>query len=86
MEASINFLLRWRGILDDPGKAWLQAYLNILKSYVEPGIDLDDLEVLEFCIPNLEKTSKERNSFVFPPNFHSNNPNEIAEIIMIFRK
>ena len=86
MEASINFLLRWRGILDNLGKDWLQDYLNIFKSYVEPGTNLDKLEILDFCIPNLEETSKERNSFVFPPNFQSNNPNEIVEIIMVFRK
>ena len=68
--------------MDDPDKVWLHVYLDIFNSYIEPGVALDNLEALEFCIPNLEKTSKEKRSFVFPPNFQSKNPNKIAEIIM----
>ena len=59
MEASINFLLRWRGIMVDPDVAWLSNYLNIFKCYIELGTNLNNLEDLDFCMPNLEKTSKE---------------------------
>ncbi len=31
MEASIQFLLQWRGIVKDDSKDWLKNYLNILR-------------------------------------------------------
>ena len=64
--------------MDDPNKVWLRVYLGIFMSYIDPGLVLDNLEALEFCIPNMEKTSKKKSSFVFPLNFQSENPNDIA--------
>ena len=72
--------------MDDPDKFWLHVYLDIFKSYIELGVTLDNFEALEFCIPNMEKTSKENNSFVFPLNFQSKNPNDIVEIVMVHWK
>ena len=69
MEASINFLLRWRGIRVDSNIAWLSNYLNIFNSYIEPATNLNNWVDLDFCMPNLEKIRKERNSLVFPLNF-----------------
>ena len=78
MEANIHFLLKGRGIVEDSNKEWLRSYLDIFKSYIHPSVVLDNLEALEFCIPNMEKSSREKSSFVFPPNFQSKNPNDIA--------
>lgn len=86
MEASINFLLRWRGVRDDQDCEWLLNYLNIFNSYIEPGTDLNDWVNLEFCLPNFEKSSKERTSLVFPPNFHFEDSHEISKVIMVSKK
>ena len=72
--------------MDDPDQVWIQVYFHIFKSYIDPSVSLENLEDLEFCIPNLEKTSKEKSSFVLPPNIQSENPNDIAEIIMVHWK
>ena len=69
MEASIQFLLQWRGIVEDVSNDWLINYLNIFKDYIHPRVVLDNLEALNFCTPNTEKSSKEKNAFKFPPNF-----------------
>ncbi len=86
MDASIQFLRRWRGIIEDGGRAWLKNYLGIFKSYIFMSVELENLEALDYCIPNIEKSSKEKSSFEFPPHFQSKNPKDIAEIIMVFWK
>ena len=83
MESSIQFL-KWRGIVVDDGKEWLQSYLGLFKSYIHLGVELGNLDGLDFCTPNIEKSSKEKNSFEFPPHFQVENPNDIAEVIMVF--
>jgi hypothetical protein len=84
MEANAHFLLQWRGIRVDRYKTWLSNYLNIFNAYIEPGVDLNDLSSLVFCLPNIEKSSKEKSTFEFPPNFNCDNPREISEIIMVY--
>ena len=68
----------------DTNVEWLKNYLNIFNAYIEPSIDLDNLVELDFSMPNFDKSSKEQNSLVFPPNFQSGDPNDIIEIIMVF--
>ena len=69
MEANIQFLLWWRGIIEDNSKDWLRNYLRIFKSYVHLGVELDNLEALDFCMPNMEKANRENSAFEFPSNF-----------------
>ena len=69
MEVSIWFLLQWRRIVEDDSKDWLENYLNIFKAYIHPGMLLDNLEALNFCTPNMEKSSREKNEFEFLSNF-----------------
>ena len=86
MESSIQFLLKWRGIVANDGIEWLKGYLRMFKSYIHPSVELGNLDALDFCTPNIEKSSKEINSFEFPPHFQSENPNDIVEVIMVFWK
>ena len=69
MEASIQFLLWWRGIVEDDNKEWLMNYLNVFKAYIHHGVVLDNIEALKFCTLNIEKSSREKYEFEFPPNF-----------------
>ena len=78
MEANIYFLLRWRGILEDHSNAWLRNYLNIFNSYIQLGVELDNLEALDLCILNMEKFSKETSAFKILPNFQTENPKDIV--------
>ena len=86
MKASVNFLLRWQGIKVDSNVEWLKSYLNVFSTYIEPSTVLDNWDELDFSMPNFDKSSKERNALVFPPNFHLEDSREIAEIIMVFNK
>jgi hypothetical protein len=44
MEASVNFLLRWRGIIEDPSKSWLTDFLHIFEAYIEIDHNFDALD------------------------------------------
>ena len=44
-------------------------YLDLLKAYIHLGVEFSILDRLVFCTPNIEKTSREKSSFEFPPNF-----------------
>ena len=72
-EACIHFLLLWRGIIEDNGKAWLKNYLNVYNACIELGVDLNDISSLVFCLPNIEKSSREKSAFEFSPNYQSEN-------------
>ena len=84
IKANIHFLLKWRGIIEDHSKAWLRNYLSIFNSYIQLGVELDNLEALDFDIPNMEKSNREKHTFEFSPNFQTKNPKNIAEIIMVY--
>lgn len=42
MEASLKFLLRWRGIRADSNCVWLSNYHNIFNTYIELGTNLNN--------------------------------------------
>ena len=79
MEASINFLLRWRGILEDPKKDWLSNFLQAFEAYIEPNINFDDLGKLEFILPNFIKSNRELTTSVFPPG---STMDDVEDIVM----
>lgn len=84
MESSIYFLLRWKGVVVDTGREWLKIYLGMFNSYVHLGVELGNLDALEFCTPNIELFSRAKSSFEFPPLFQLQHPNENFEVIMVF--
>ena len=86
MEASVNFLLCWRGIRAKDNLDWVVKYINMFKSYVSPGVVFNDLNDLEFCILNAEKSSKLRVDYVLPPNLVMDDADSIPEVIMVTRK
>ena len=55
--------------MEEENREWLSNYLNSFNAYIQPGVIFDDLEALKFCTPNLEKTSRVKFDFEFPPNF-----------------
>ena len=59
-------------------------YLNVFNSYIEPGTDMNNWDKLEFCLPNYDKSSKDRTTLVFPPNCMAEDSNEISKIIMVY--
>ena len=86
MESCFRFLLRWCKIKEDHETGWLGNYLGLFNAYIHQSIGFGNLETLDFYTPNIEKSSKEKFSFEFPPCFKSKNPNDIAEVIMVFWK
>ena len=56
-EASIQVLLRWRVNIEDERKFWLKNYLGLFKAYIHPSVDLDNIEDLELCTADMEKSS-----------------------------
>ena len=69
MELCFQFLLGWRRIMVDNGHEWLINYLSLFNAYIHPRVELGNLDALEFCTPNIEKSSREKFSFEFPPHF-----------------
>lgn len=68
------------------GHGWMVNYLNLHKAYVHPGVVFDNIEYLDFYTPNIEKTSREKSTFKFPPFFRAENPIVVVEVIMIYWK
>lgn len=83
MEASVNFLLDWRGIRVEENLEWVVKYIKMFKAYVSPGVVFNNLNTLEFCILNAEKLSRLRVDYVLPPNMVMNDPDSILEVIMV---
>ena len=54
MEVGMQFLLRWRGIKEDPTREWLMTYLQAFDAYIHLDVDFVGLEVVEFCLPNFD--------------------------------
>lgn len=86
MLSSIHFLLRWRGIWSDSDNFWFVHYLTLFHTYVEPSINLEEMENLNILTPNLDKSSKGKNTVVLPPHFISENPSATAEVILVYKK
>jgi hypothetical protein len=86
MLSSIHFLLRWRGIWSDSDNFWLVYYLNLFHTYIEPGINLKEVDNLQILTPNLDKSSKRKNSVVLPPDLLSGNPSAVTEVILVYKK
>ena len=59
MEANIQFLLLWWGIMEEENVDRLLSYSNLYSTYINPEVDLNNLENVEFILPNLLKLSKE---------------------------
>ena len=66
MEPCFHFLMGWRKIAPMTGQGWLTNYLKLHKAYVHPGVTFEDIDKVNFCTSNIEKTSKEKSSFEFP--------------------
>ena len=49
-------------------------------------VEIDNLNNVEFILPNLFKSSKERITYVFPPGSQFTNLNEALDIIMVCLK
>lgn len=86
MEASITFLLRWRGIIVEDNKEWVPQYLKLFNVYIEPGVSFEDLSKVNFDILKSEKTSRVTLRIELPANMVSEDPEEEPEVLMITRK
>lgn len=86
MEANLHFLLHWRGIIVDESKAQLLNYLHMFNAYIQPGVTFENLDTLNFCTLNVEKTNRAKVDFEFPPNYYVEQPNDIPEVIMVYQK
>ena len=86
MELSINFLLRWREIVKDLGRDWLTNYLRAYDAYIHPDVDFNNLEDVEFFLPNYDKTNRGRSTYEFPSGSKATSLHEATEIIMVFKK
>lgn len=84
MKASIDFLLRWRGIKEELGNEWLLNFLNSANAYIMPGTDFTNRNNLDFSLPNFDRSSKEKSTLIFPPGFVSDDPSVIAEVMIVF--
>ena len=86
METCFHFLMGWRKIVLVIGTGWIVNYLTIFKAYIHLGMSLDNIDTLDFCTPNIEKTSREKSTSKFSSFFRVENPNDVVEVIMIYRK
>ena len=68
------------------GNGWIENYLNLHKAYIHPGVVFENLDNVDFCTLNIEKMSKEKLTFEFPPFFKIENLNDVVEVIMIYWK
>lgn len=83
MKASLNFLLRWRGIIQENNTIWLSEYLRLNNAYIQTGVTFENLNAVDFSTPNAERTSRRKTTFVFPPNYQVENYNDITNVIIV---
>lgn len=69
--------------MEDPKKGWLLHYLQGFDAYIQPGVVFEDLDALDFYLPNLYKSSKEKTTFIFPSGSKVKDLDEAAKIIMV---
>lgn len=86
MELSINFLLRWRGIVKYPIMDWLNNYLRVYDADIHPDVNFNNLEEVEFCLPNYDRTSRGRSPYWLPPGCKATTLWEAYEIILVYKK
>lgn len=84
MELSINFLLRWRGIIEYPLMDWLTNYLRLYDIHIHLDVNFNNLEDVEFCLPNQDRTSRGRSSYWLPPGCKATTLQEAYEIILVY--
>lgn len=84
MEPCFHFLMGWRKIAPVVGHGWLVNYLKIHKAYIHPVVTFENLDIVNFYTPNIEKTSREKSSFEFPHFFKEENPSDVVKVIMIY--
>ena len=86
MEASLNFLLRWRGIMMENNTTWLTNFLRLFKAHIQEGVTFENLDDLDFSTPNAERTSKRKLVYEIPPNYQIEDDNDIMDVIMVLWK
>ena len=58
----------------------------MFNAYIQPSVTFDNLDALNFCTLNVEKTSRSKVDFEFPPNYYVEQPNDILEVTMVYWK
>ena len=86
MEASVDFLLRWRGIVVTDNNQWVHNYLRMFHTYVQLGVTFGDLKALNFSILKSEKTSRAKTCCELPQNMISDDSDDDPEVVMVTRK
>ena len=86
MEANVNFLLRWRGVIAKDNNKWMRNYLDFFNTYIQPGISFEDPNALNFGILKSEKTSRTKVFYDLPLNMMVDDSDEDPEVIMVTRK
>ena len=86
IEASLNFILRWRGIIVEENTEWLTNYLRLFKAHIQEGVSFANLNDLEFSTPNAERTSKRKLVYEFPPNYQIEEFSDIMDVILVLWK
>ena len=86
MEASLNFMLYWRGIIAEENKEWLTNYLQLFRAHIQERVMFKNLDNLEFSTPNAEQTSKRKMVYEFPQNYQIEEFSDIMDVIMVLWK
>ena len=66
-----------------PSKEWLINFLQDFEAYVEPDINFNDLDRLEFSLPNYIKSNRESMTYVFLPGSTIDDVEKAKDIIMV---
>ena len=86
MEASVDFLLRWRGIVATDNNQWVHGYLSMFHSYIQPGVTFGELNALNFSILKSEKTSRAKIRCELPQNMLADDSDDDPEVVMVTGK
>ena len=65
---------------------WLINYLHLFNAYIQPRVTFENLDDLDFNTPNVERTSKRKFIFEFPPNYQVEQFSDITDVIMVLWK
>ena len=86
MEASVIFLLRWRGHIIEETNNWVQDYLNLFNCFIQPGVSFENLKALNFSILKSEKTSRKKIFFDLPINMVTEEMGDDPEVVTVTKK